>query len=365
MEIYKITEKESQRIQILKLWFSIMVIFIHSYSEGVNLIGGDIVYDVPVWLYWIKYVISQVISRCAIPAFFFLSAILLYRKDFTWSDNIIKKIKTLFIPYVILNTFWICFYFMAQHIGAVSIYFSNPDNIIAEWNWTDYINAYLGFIPQNDALSYYPMLYPLWFIRDLMFLNIVALLLKRIIDMFPKIIFVFLVVLLLFNIQTHIFCLSQSSLVYFCFGYYFVKMDLHLSDIDKLNPMLTVCLYGVIIFLDCLTQNMSWHYLMRTISIIIGIIFFYQFTTNIADSGFKNKVLWLSGFSFPIYLFHEMSLTVTKKLLARLLPTGPVYQILMYFAIPVIIFIYCIILSNILNKCVPKFYYVLVGGRNK
>ena len=365
MEIYDITESESQRIQILKLWFSIMVIFIHSYSEGVNLIGGNIAYDVPVWLEWTKYMISQSVSRCAIPAFFFLSAILLYRKDFTWSDNIKKKIKTLFIPYVILNTFWICFYFTAQHIGPVSIYFSNPDNIISEWNWIDFINAYLGFIPKIDALSYYPILYPLWFMRDLMFLNIVALQLKKIIDMFPRFIFALLIVMLLFNIQFHIFCLSQSSLVYFCFGYYFVKLGFHLSDTDKLNPMITFCLYIIIVLLDCLTRNMPWHYLMRTISIIMGIIFFYRFTTNIVDSAFKKRALWLSGFSFSIYLFHEMSLTITKKLLAKLLPTGPVFQVLLYFGIPVIIFIYCIVLSNILNKCVPKLYCILVGGRNK
>lgn len=365
MEIYDITERESQRIQILKLWFSIMVIFIHSYSEGVNLVGGNIAYDVPVWLDWTKYVISQAVSRCAIPGFFFLSAILLYRKEFTFSDNIKKKMKTLIIPYVILNTFWICFYYIAQHIGPVSIYFSNPDNIIAEWNLTDYINAYFGFMPKIEALSYYPMLYPLWFMRDLIFLNIVALPLKKIIDKFPKFIFALLVVLLLFNIQTHIFCLSQSSLVYFCLGYYFIKLGVHLSNIDKLSTVPTVCLYGIVIFLDCLTRNITWHYIIRTISIMLGIVFFYQFTTNIKDSLLKERILWLSRFSFPIYLFHEMSLTITKKLLARLLPTESVYQALMYFGIPVIIFIYCIILSNILKKCVPQIYCVLVGGRNK
>lgn len=365
MEIYNITEKESQRIQILKLLFSIMVIFIHSYSESVNLIGGNITYDVPIWLDWTKYVISQAVSRCAIPGFFFLSAMLLYRKDFTYFDNIKKKMKTLAIPYVILNTFWICFYFIAQHIGFISIYFSNPDNIIAEWNWIDYINAYFGFMPKNDTLSYYPMLYPLWFMRDLIFLNIVALPLKKIIDMFPGYIFALLIVLLLFNIQIPIFCLSQSSLVYFLFGYYFIKLGIHLSDIDKVNTVLTLCLYGIMIFLDCLTRNMTWHYLFRTLSIIIGIMFFYQCATNIKNSSFKKKILWLSRFSFPIYLFHEMSLTITKKLMARLLPTESVYQVLMYFGIPVIIFIYCIILSNILNKYVPKLYFVLVGGRNK
>lgn len=364
MEIYNITEKESQRIQILKFWFSIMVIFIHSYTVDISLSGGIITYDVPIWLDWIKYVISQVISRCAIPAFFFLSSVLLYSKSFTWSGNIKKKIKTLFIPYMILNTFWIIFYFTAQNIESLKIYFSNPDNIISEWHWTDYINAYLGWTTKSDALSYYPILYPLWFIRDLMFLNIVALLIKRIIDFFPRITFTALIILILFDIQTHIFCLSQSSLVYFCLGYYFVKYRIHLSSIDKLHPLLTAFLYWIAILLNCLTRNITLNYLAKTFSIIVGIIFFYRLTENIMKSSCKNVSLWLAKFSFPIYLFHEMNLTMAKKLSAKLLPTGSFYQVMIYFGLPIVIFIYCVILSCILKKSVPKLYNILVGGRN-
>ncbi len=92
-DIYQITKEESKRINILKVWLAIMVVFIHSYSDGM---------------------------------------------DFT--------------------------------TGNVKLEFSN------------FINAYIGYTGN-------PVLYPLWFMRDLIVLNILAKIIKILIDKFPRIIF--------------------------------------------------------------------------------------------------------------------------------------------------------------------------------
>lgn len=107
---YILSGEDSTRINILKVWLTILVVFIHSYSEEIYMVGGNIVLEIPAWLDWFKYIISVVVARCAVPAFFFISAILLYKRDFVWKDNIKKKLKTLVVPYMLLNTFWILFY---------------------------------------------------------------------------------------------------------------------------------------------------------------------------------------------------------------------------------------------------------------
>lgn len=149
-QLYSFTSEESDRISILKLWLCIMVVFIHSSTlSELYFVDKTVIQQIPAWLDWVSYIISRVISQCAVPWFFFLSGMLLYRKPFRWFDNIKKKTRTLFIPYLILNTFWIVFYAIAQHIPAVSVYFANPDRLVSNYNALDFADAYLGF--QTEA----------------------------------------------------------------------------------------------------------------------------------------------------------------------------------------------------------------------
>ena len=356
---YIISPEESERIQILKIWFAIMVIFIHSYTEVVHFVGGDLVMQVPLWLDGIKCLVSQIISNCAVPGYFYISAVLLYKKEFTWAENIKKKIKTLLIPYLIFNTAWIVIYFVAQHIPVFSPYFSQEENIISNWGIVQYADAYLGFI---DG---YPILYPLWFIRDLIVLNLLAVVIKKLIDRFPKIILILLAVMVAMNVQTHLFFLKQQALVFFCLGYYFVKYSIRFTDADKIKTPYIIIIYLAGIILDFLTRDTVINYLPHFITIVFGLIFFYRFTTKITAEKPHSILMHMAKYSFSIYLFHEMNLTILKKLLVKLLPQTALWQTVLYFGIPVTIFFLCLLLSGILDKYFHKIYLVLVGSRNR
>ena len=49
-DTYVISPKASQRLNLAKLWFAFMVVFIHSNQEGVNMAGGSVVFETPGWL---------------------------------------------------------------------------------------------------------------------------------------------------------------------------------------------------------------------------------------------------------------------------------------------------------------------------
>ena len=362
---YLISNEESKRIQILKFWFTIMVIFWHSYREEVRFADGDILMNASPWLEQIKCLISQVIVRCSVPGFFLLSAILLYRRDFRWQENIKKKLRTLMVPYFILNTFWIVFYFVGQSIPLTSHFFANQDKMIAAWGVKEYLDAYLGRLPNSDHTYYFPMLDPLWFVRDLFVLNIIAPALKRIIDRFPKLILTLLAAMLVFDIQTHIFFLSSMSLIYFCLGYYMIKYNRHLTDADQLPAAPVAAVYFISVIAALLTLNSAVNYLTKTLSVIIGIVFYFRFTTRFPDGAFKRGLLWISAYSFPIYLFHEPTLGILQKLAAKLLPVDTVFQALTYFGAPIITLAFCLSLSVFLEQFMPRLFYLLTGGRKK
>ena len=77
----------------------------------------------------------------------------------------------------------------------------------------------------------------------------------------------------------------------------------------------------------------------------------------------KRLVLSVSRYSFLIYLFHELNLTVLKKLLANLLPLTIPFQIAEYFCVPCIILLFCTGLSILLERIAPGVFVILNGGR--
>ena len=352
---YSITTDESRRIDILKVWLALMVVFIHSYSEGMAFTTGNIQLDVPDWLHIVKYVVSQSISRCAVPAFFTISAVLLYRKEFTWKENLKKKIKTLIIPYLILNTFWICFLWLIQQIEWVKTFFPDSALVISEWDIFGFVNAYMGY-------TGYPLLYPLWFVRDLFVLNILAKLIKKIIDKYPMTIMCILLLVWIFNVPTGVFCIGTQAICFFSFGYYIVKYDIRLSIVDKIHNFIMSSFYFILIALDVITRDWgNIHGIIHQFCILVGICFWYRCTTKIYNSVWEKKLLIISKYSFFVYIFHEMSLTVLKKIGMMFLPRTPFFQVVQYLAIPIIIFICCIIAGEFLEKYVPKVYSLLTG----
>lgn len=355
---YVISEDSSERIRILKVWFIILVVFIHAYSEEIHFAEGDMVLEVPLWLQWTKYAISRVIARCAVPGFFFLSSLLLYRRDFTWADNMRKKVKGLLVPYVIITTFWIVTIFAAQHIGPLSG-FVLADSVynVRGWSWKDLLNAYAGL----QGPDYVPLVYPFWFMRDLLALNLLAPAIRALIDRLPRLTLLALGLAMALDLKMPWF-LSQQAVVYFFLGCYAVKYRLQLSDADRLPGLLLAAAYAAAVAADTALRGAQMQYLVRHVSIILGLLFFTR-STAWFRGGWRRLLLRLAGYSMPVYLFHELALTFLKKAAARLLPSSVPFQVLQYVGIPAVIIGGCVLGSMALKKLLPRVYAVLTGGR--
>ena len=348
----EITKEQSERINIYKAFLAIMVVFIHAYPEKDGLLLSDMNYiDV------IQYIISQIICRCAVPAYFFLSALFLYRKPFNYKTNLVRKLKTLGIPYLIMNTVWIVFFLVAKFIPVIGGMISNPENNVVEWGIIDYLDAYLGF--QNG----YPMLYPLWFIRDLIVLNFLASVIEKIVEKSPIVSMLVAVVAWLFIPKTGIFFLGIQSIVFWVLGCAFCKCKFNLSVFEKIPEWLISVLYVLFIVVDTLAIDFKIHSIIHNIGIIIGMLFWYVCATKLKISKIKKLLLVVSTYSFGIYIFHETTLTLFKKVCVRKLPDGNIFSLVQYFVIPMVIIVGCIVLCVLLKRFVPVFYKLLTGSR--
>lgn len=345
---YKIDKEESNCIYIVKLIFAIMVICIHAYVENINFSTGNIVVELPIWLESIRYIISRIIAWCSVPGFILLSSILLYKREFDWKENMKKKVKSLLIPYLTLNLFWIIFYALAQKILFLQQFFSNEEYVISNWNFIDFLDAFLGF------KTGYPILYPLWFIRDLFLINIFSKIIVKAVDKFPKTILLIITLMYLLPISF----LSLDMIVFFILGYYLVKYDFHTISIKKIKMIYLLLPYAIGIIIAYFMKNLFLSYLINRLLSILGIIVFIR----IAFSIHSNFIIYISKYSLFIFYFHESYLTIIRKLLFKLFPKTPLFVGgVEYLLSQIIILIFCILLAILIEKKIPILYKVLTG----
>ena len=86
-----------------------------------------------------------------------------------------------------------------------------------------------------------PALTVLWYVRDLFLLNLLAGLIKKLIDKFPKIVLILTPVLWFGCVKSYI--IHNYALVFWILGYYIVKYDIHMDVLDKINMKISTAVY--------------------------------------------------------------------------------------------------------------------------
>lgn len=93
---YKIDKHFSELINISKIIAIILVCYVHSYRDTINFAGSTLQLNIPIWFETLQFSLSKVVAASAVPVFFFFSAFLLYKKDFSYKENLKKKNKNTF-----------------------------------------------------------------------------------------------------------------------------------------------------------------------------------------------------------------------------------------------------------------------------
>lgn len=353
--MYPINQKLSTRINILKFLSIIMVVFIHSSPEVTaynSLAGGSLSKQC---LDFFIYSISQSISRTAVPIFFLISSILLYSKEFRWLTNMKKKCRSVLLPYLFWNSFWILFSYAAQSIKGIAEYFPRDSYYVRDYGILEWLRAYT-YLNGN-----YPYLYTLWFLRDLFLLNLLAVVIKKLVDKAPAFILILIAGLWFSNISLPF--LDNQTIVFFTLGYYIVKYRLDVNVLDRINSVIAIIFFAGFTVMD---YTFSYTFpAVHNLSVVIGILFFIKLSGRLLSYKICGRIVWLSKYSFIIYVFHEMNLSMLKTLSLIVFPQTILVQLMEYLMIPVIIIIGCIIFGVILQKISPGFYSIVTGNRNK
>lgn len=352
----------SDKIKAISFILMGLVVFLHAYNLKVNFSSGTGVIDQGINSF-IQDFISQGLGRIAVPLFFTISGYLFFFNIKKGSfDEFVskykKRAKTLLLPYFLWSIFGLLLYLGLQSFPISASFFTN-DLIVHQ-----------SPLQLLSKLTINPIPYQFWFIRDLILLIIVSPILYRLIVDYKFIPVIIFFVAWVFNFSLVIF--SIESLLFFALGAYLSieKIKLQNTDISRKQIIGIVTTWLIIVLIKTILMQLypdlgRLIYLLKKSSIIVGIValwLVYDLWAENKDIS-KTKVYHVFKYSFFLFAFHEPILTIFTKGFYHLLGLSEMSSLITYFLAPLITIIISILVASSLRRLVPRFYYLVTGGR--
>lgn len=371
-QIMDLTELQSKTISFLRFPLIVLVVIAHSYFRGSQLSVFDSG-SIPLYEN-VSYLLSSILGKIATPLFFFISGFLFfYKKDtFTFStykEKIKKRIRGIFVPYVLWNLLVIAYYFVLQTFrlgeGALSEKFITAYTI-SDWIyafWNTYMINPLSTPTFDDAVAY-PMCYQFWFLRDLMVLSIFSPIVYFIIKKGGLYTIITLCVLWIMNWWVHVTGFSIISIFFFSAGAYFSIHKKNFVQVFKPHLIKIGIVYVILIIsMMCLKDYHISIYLAR-INRIIGAMFAIALSAHFIERSTWRANKFLEDSNFFIYAYHSLALSfISKQMLLLLQPQTDWVLTIAYIINPIITVLLGVCIYAVIKKLFPKFTAIITGGR--
>ena len=368
----KISSLTSSTISALRFPLTVGVVFIHFnvLSDNLAVRGTGNAEHFPTWLVCMFNLFSEVLPRIAVPLFFIISGYLFFRSGFmirTYTDKLRRRVRTLLVPYIL----WNLLYLIRTAFRDIPA-FSGLSHDTAQANWS--LSAVLacfwdntrGVFPVPASSYIYPQDFPLWYVRDLMVMVVLAPVLYW---MLKKVGWLAVVVLGMVWLALHSICNITywgqffTAAFFFSWGacYGLKGMDLvasmrHRTWIALLYPLWAVA--------DMLKVEGIYGLYIPNIGLIFGIFSAVVLTAYLLERG----VIWVNKFlsdgSFFLYALHALLMLVLARCITKVFFVDSLfYTVSLYFVVPCLTTAVSFGLYELLRRYTPRICAVLTGGR--
>lgn len=353
---------QSETINYLRFPLIIAVVFIHSFGTPATYNPTASVESLYPIAFNIEYILSKIIAEIAVPLFFLISGFLFFKNIETFNrtvykDKLVKRIRSLFIPYIFWNSLIILIYFFLENITYTPGLFSNKGMEVTSFSFIDFLNSYWSI---NGG---FPILYQFWFIRDLIIVILFTPLIYVIVR-YTKVVGVILFFLIwIIGIDTPN-GFSPACWFFFLAGSYFSINKINLvTTLSKLTR-LSFILYPLLIIADLLSMNQEYYSYIHKIGIVIGIVFAFCLVSKYISTGRFRNVEFLTSASFFVFATHEPWLFFLRRFVYRILkPTNELIFLIDYFIPAITIALISLAIYYFLRKKSSAFLRVISGGR--
>lgn len=360
---------QSKTIAFLRFPLIVGVVLIHS-TFGKLMVGGEMQVETGTYPVYetASYFLSQILSRIAVPLFFFFSGFLFFFKTegFTskvyWS-KIKKRARTILLPFLIWNLVVIGFYFCAQTF--VPDLMSGRNKPVCEYNWSDWLWAFWDTSRISPAIDgTMPTNYPLWFIRDLMIVILFSPLLYLLMKKLKHYFVLLLGVLWLVGWWVDWVGFSLDAFFFFSAGAYFGIYKKNFVQPMKSYLWGLTFVYLVIAGVELGFRGEPWMPYWHKAGILIGMAFAISLCARFIENESWKASPFLAGSSFFIYAYHALPLSFVIKVLFKLFhPHSDMALIGAYLLCPAITILIGLGIYALLQRFLPRFTAIITGGR--
>lgn len=344
-------QKLSRSIEAMRFPLILLIICLHCYTSTSDITRGHDTY------FRLIYPISLWMGETAVPAFFFISGLLLFYSKKTYMQKIKSRFHTLLIPYLLFNGLILCIYLCSMFLGnSVLIIGKN----LADYTLIDYIRAFWdrGVWDHGNGS---PLLCPLWYIRNLMVLVILSPILYYIIRytrlLFP-LIFGF------FWVNSYDSAYTFQSLTMFSLGAYFPICNRNPIEIFEKYKKLYVGVFSFLAILDFLHLYVSipFAFPIHRLSLVANTFFCICFHGNFLFCHHIHSS-FLSKSAFFVFCIHYPFVTYLRPVFLRINGASDIVLLLFYLVAVISISFLCVTVFKVVKLIMPGFLNLVTGNR--
>lgn len=305
---------------------------------------------------WFQYFSQRQIGDIAVPTFMLISGYLLFRGGIMsiniYKEKLKSRFHTLVIPYVAWNLLFLLYIFACYWI--VPSLMSSVGDYVRNFMFASLLEAFFT-----------PVLNPMWFIRDLIFFNLLAYPIYFILKRFGGLFLFCLALLFLLKECYGIPLIGMRTFFPFCLGAYLsISSRSILYSIIKWYWLLLVyiVLFGIDTYSFIYGEELV---LVHQLLLIIGVFLFLMGVYVMIRRGILISNKQLANTSFFVFAFHMFFINILNKFWPVILPVNTFTSIFVQVLIPTITCGICVSIFYLFRWLFPSLCSILVGGRNK
>lgn len=367
---------QSRTIDALRFPCAILVVLVHTFRAHPGSTGFPYApFEA------LEIALSQGISRIAVPVFFLISGYLFFSRLDPWDwhvygDKIRNRARTLLVPYLLwvtLAILWMVVLNLIRHylFGwglSISENLSSNGWGLMYWNCArNYQYTELQNILGWTMPSAFPYDYPLWYLRDLIVLCLLAPVIHWSLLKTKGWVLALLYPLYLLNIWIPLEGLSAEGFLFFGLGAFLRMNGKDMTAVFGRFKIASYILFPLAIAFCVLTYGnaVSWEYARRLLT-LPGTVAAFNLCAALLQKGWLKENRFLAECSFPVFAGHAIGLTVFMDLLVnKLIPgTGDAVLFLKYLLRPTFIVLIILVVYYLAKRFIPKTTALFTGGRS-
>jgi fucose 4-O-acetylase-like acetyltransferase len=367
-----LTPFNSQKIRFWAFISMLLLVFVHGYNLNQGYLQPWTIPGEPLTITtFTEYWLSNGIFRFRIPMLFIISGYL-----FALSDNKLykqradKRVRTLLYPYLMWSAFGLLLTFLLElfpfgkDVVAATYMMQLDENrmLLHQYHWYEIIARWILF----------PLSYQLWFIRVLFVYNLAYPAIKWFVtNKIAKPIF-FSIAILFWLSTGGLILIEGEGLLFFSLGIWIQKTNFNIDMPNKwLVPKFWLIIFivlsavkTVIAFAEYFAGAELVLIIMHKLTVLSGLVYAWYGCNALVKFCMKRKwFVWLSAFSFMIYVLHAPLVVYATKAFFMRIDNWYGYRMFTYILLPLLLIAMTILFGALLRKLMPKVYSFVTGGR--